>query len=63
MYGIQLPPEQLRRLHSLRERFRLGSIKAQVVNAVEDYLERKEKLHGIGADPPGKDARRADDAR
>ena len=53
MYGIHLPPEQLRRLHYLRLHYDLGTIRCQVVNAVEDYLEMKEKQHGIGDDRPG----------
>ena len=63
MYGIHLPPEQLMRLYYLKKYHDLGSIKAQVVNAIENYLEEKEKQYAAHPDPPGQEPRRAGDPR
>ena len=59
MYGIQLPPEQLRRHYFLQRHHDQGSVKAQVVIAVEAYLEEKEKQYETCPSTPRSDPGRA----
>ena len=63
MYPIYLPLEQLRRLWYLAHHYDLGPVRSQVVIAVEQYLEEKEKSLGTRSDPSGPEAPRPRVAR
>jgi predicted DNA-binding protein len=47
MYALRLPPELVSRLYRLREEFGQGSIRSQVVTAIERYVEETEKEYAV----------------